>query len=73
MITGLAATTRTEVSTASTAPTSRSSSSGNETTLIANTSTANRNPTRLPTMIRPQPAGVVKTCSMKWGIEAAGS
>ena len=72
-MTGLAATARTEVSTASTAPTSRSTSSGNATTLMINTVTANRKPMKLPTMISVHPAGVVKTWRTKCGIDAAGS
>ena len=73
IVSGFAATTRTEVSTASTAPTSRSSSNGNEITLMVSTSTANRKPTALPTTMSDQPAGVVKTRLMKSGIDAAGS
>jgi hypothetical protein len=73
MGTGLAATARTDVSTAAIAPTSRSSSSGNETTLIIKTASANRKPMPLPTMMSIQPAGVVKTWRTKSGIEAAGS
>jgi hypothetical protein len=42
-------------------PTSRSTSSGNATTLTINTVTANRKPTKLPTMMSIQPDGVVKT------------
>src|SRR6266566_2267102 len=57
---GLAATARSDVSTASTAPTSRSTSRGNATTLTINTVTANRKPTKLPTTISIHPSGVVK-------------
>ena len=71
-MTGLAAKARAEVSTASTAPTSRSTSSGKATTLMTKTVAANRKPTKLPTMINIQPSGVVKTWRTKCGIEAAG-
>ena len=59
--TGFATTARTEVATAVNSPTSRSSSIGNETTLIVSTSTANRNPTPTPTTISAQPGAVVNT------------
>ena len=45
---------------ATAAPTSRSSRSGKETTLILSARTANRKPIPFPTMMRVQPAGVVK-------------
>ena len=41
-----------EVTIATATPTLRSSSSGNDTRLMENASTANRKPTMLPTMIR---------------------
>ena len=71
--TGFSATARTDVSSATAAPTSRSSSSGNETTLMVKTSAANRNPTPVPTMMRLQPAGVNSTSSMNWRIEAGAA
>src|SRR3954447_17572015 len=59
--TGFLTTARIEVATAVYSPASRSSSSGNDTTLIVSTSTANRKPTALPTTIIAQPAPVVST------------
>jgi hypothetical protein len=63
MVTGFAATTRIEVSSATAAPTSRSSSNGKEITLMVSVSTAKRNPTLVPTMMSFHPAGVVNTSS----------
>src|SRR5262249_35753004 len=54
-------------------PTSRSSSSGNDTTLIASTSKANRKPTPTPTTIIVQPAEVVNTSRANAVIESGGS
>src|SRR5512138_3714431 len=62
---GLAATALSDVVTATATPTFRSSSSGNETTLITNTNSANAAPTTLPTMNRLWPAFVVSTSEMK--------
>ena len=72
MVTGLAATTRIEVSSATAAPTSRSSSNGNEIAPMASTTTANRKPTPVPTTIKIQPAGVLNTSLANWLIEAGG-
>src|SRR5215207_9358266 len=63
--TGFSTTAWTEVATAVKSPTSRSSSIGNETTLITSTSTAKRNPTPTPTTISAQPAPVVNTSREK--------
>ena len=63
MVTGFAATTRIEVSSATAAPTSRSSSNGKETALMVSVSTAKRNPTLVPTVMSFHPAGVVNTSS----------
>src|SRR5687768_5046922 len=73
MGTGFAITARTEVHIAVATPTFRSSNSGNDTTLIESTSTANRKPTPTPTMIRVQPAPVVNTSRINELIEAGGS
>src|ERR1051325_5104981 len=61
---GFAAPRRTEAESAVAAPTSRSSSIGNETTLSISAITANTNPTRLPMMISDQPARVVNRLLM---------
>ena len=58
MVSGLRMTTRSEVSIATAAPTSRSSSSGNDTTPTRKAAIANSRPTPLPTRIRLQPARV---------------
>lgn len=58
---GFAITARTDVETAVTNPALRSSSSGNDTTLIASTSRAKRNPTPTPATISTRPASVVNT------------
>ena len=55
---GFSAITRTEVVTATRRPTLRSSSRGNETTLTASTTTANRNPTAQPMTAIAQPGPV---------------
>src|SRR5262249_18873146 len=60
IISGLRRTALTDVCTATIAPTSRSSSSGKETTLIVSTKTANRKPMPFPAMMRIQPSEVVK-------------
>src|SRR5262249_41149350 len=73
MVTGLASTARTDVTIATAAPTSRSSSSGKDTTLIISTSTANRKRTALPTTTRFQPARVVNTSWANWLNEAGGA
>ena len=62
---GFAITTRTEVVTAVATPTSRSSNRGNDTTLIASTSTAKRKPTRCPRRSTPSQRCVVNTSLMK--------
>ena len=57
--TGFAAITRSDVYTATAAPTSRSSSNGNEIALIESTNAANKKPMPVPTMISVHPgAGV---------------
>ena len=58
---GLARVTRNEASSAGTRPTSRSSISGNETTLIASASAAKQKPTSTPTTINVHPRPVVRT------------
>ena len=63
IVTGLADTARTEAVIAAAAPTSRSTNSGNDTTLMTNAQTAKPRPIRLPQMISCQPARVVK---MSW-------
>src|SRR5258708_5748507 len=70
--TGFSATARIDVLIAVPSATSRSISSGNDTTLIASTSTANRKPTPMPTTIIDQPAGVVSTSRTNVSIEAGG-
>src|SRR5713101_6253999 len=70
---GFATTARTDVHTAASSPTSRSSSSGNDTTLIASTSKAKRKPTPTPTQIITQPAPVVNTSRANAAIETGGS
>src|SRR6185437_7235325 len=70
---GFAATARIDVHTAASRPTSRSSKSGNDTTLIASTSKAKRNPTPTPTRIIVQPALVVNTSWTNAAIETGGS
>ena len=70
MVSGFLATTRIEVSTATAAPTSRSSNSGNEIALMVSTITANRKPTPVPTTISIQPARVLNTSLMNWVIDA---
>ncbi len=72
MINGFFSVARTDVRTATTAPTSRSSSSGNDTTLMLSTPAANKKPTPLPTMISVHPARVVKTRRRKSGINPGG-
>ncbi|HWV80180.1 MAG TPA: hypothetical protein VNZ50_02025 [Hyphomicrobiaceae bacterium] len=62
---GLVATALMDVVTATAAPTSRSSNSGNEMTLITKTNAAKAAPTRLPTTIRLRPDSVVSTLDMK--------
>src|SRR5262249_21002786 len=71
--TGFTTTARTDVHTAVTSPTSRSSSKGNDTTLIVSTTTAKRKPTPIPTTINAQPASVVSTSRMNEPNEAGGS
>ena len=58
---GLASVTRHEASSAGTRPISRSSISGNETTLIASVSAAKQKPTSPPTTINVHPRWVVST------------
>src|SRR3546814_11999270 len=58
---GFAATARIDVRTAVASPTFRSSNSGNDTTLIVSTTTANTKPTPTQTPIITQPAHVVTT------------
>src|SRR4029079_7332255 len=70
---GFAATARNDVVTAVPAPTSRSSNSGNDTTLIDSTISANRKPTPIPMPIIAQPRAVVNTSRTKPLIEAGGS
>src|SRR5512147_2743481 len=70
---GFAVTALIEVNTAVRSPTSRSSNSGNDTTLIASTSKAKRKPTPTPTKIIAQPALVVNTSRAKALIETGGS
>src|SRR5436305_15170099 len=60
IVTGLATTARTEVRIATAAPTSRSSNSGNDTTLLTSTKTASSNPTAFPTTISVDPRWVVR-------------
>jgi hypothetical protein len=72
VVTGFLSTTLADVRIATPAPTLRSSSSGNDTTLIINTTTANRKPTPLPTTISVHPSGVVKTWRRKFGIDPGG-
>ena len=59
--TGLVDTARSEVRTATPGPTSRSSSSGKDTTVSASTSTANTKPAALPNRMSRQPSGVSRT------------
>src|SRR5262249_59282593 len=70
---GFAVTALIEVNTAVRSPTSRSSNSGNDTTLIASTSKAKIKPTPTPTKIIAQPALVVNTSRAKAVIETGGS
>src|SRR5579885_2950036 len=60
MVKGFASTDLTEVRTASRAPTFRSRSNGNETTLILSATTAKTNPIALPNPISNQPSGVAR-------------
>src|SRR5438132_7407014 len=71
--TGFTVTARTDVHTAVPSPTSRSSNSGKDTTLISSTSRAKRNPTLIPTAIIIQPALVVKTSLTNEPKEAGGA
>src|SRR5262245_44534198 len=73
MGTGLAATARTDVHSATAAPTSRSTSSGNDTALITSTSTAYRKPMPLPHTISCQPVPVVSTSCAKLVSEVGAS
>src|SRR5580692_7997271 len=73
MMPGLAATVRIDVETAVPIPTLRSSSMGNDTTLIASTSAANRNPTPMPIAIIAQPAPVVNTSLRNAATDGGGS
>ena len=70
---GFAATARNDVMTAVPRLTSRSSKSGNDTTLIERTISANRKPTPQPMPIIAQPRAVVNTSRTKPAIEAGGS
>src|SRR5580700_6648707 len=70
---GFVITARIDVATAVLSPTSRSSNSGKETTLIVSTSTANRNPIPTPRMINAQPTSVVNTARANEAIDAGGS
>src|ERR1700736_779539 len=71
--TGFTVTARTDVNTAAPSPTSRSSNSGKDTTLISSTSRAKRKPTLIPTAIIAQPALVVKMSRTNESKEAGGS
>src|SRR6266481_4343200 len=71
--TGFTVTARTDVHTAAPSPTSRSSNSGKDTTLISSTSRAKRNPMPIPTAIIAQPAPVEKMSLTKAPKEAGGS
>ena len=61
IVNGLAATARTDVRTAVAAPTLRSTSIGNDTTLMISATAAKTKPTALPTTMSCQPAEVVRT------------
>ena len=67
---GFAMTALTEVITAARMPTSRSRSSGNDTTLRVKTTTAKRKPTPQPTTMSAQPAGVSRTWRAKSATDA---
>src|SRR5262249_48655256 len=71
--TGFTVTARTDVHTAAPSPTSRSSNSGKDTTLISSTKRAKRKPTLIPTAINAQPGLVVKTSLTNEPKEAGGS
>src|SRR6266545_1783140 len=68
--TGLTTTAWIDVQIAVPTLTSRSSSNGKETTLIAKVMTANRKPTPIPTTIMVQPGAVVNTSWMNAAIDA---
>jgi hypothetical protein len=70
---GFAATARIDVHTAVSSHPSRSSNSGNDTTLIVSTNKAKRKPTPTPTTIIVQPAPVVNTSRANAVIETGGS
>ena len=70
IVNGLAATTRIDVNSATAAPTSRSSSSGNEIAPSVSAITANTKPTAQPTTISVQPARVVNTSAMNCAADA---
>ena len=65
IVLGFISTVWTEVWTATAAPTSRSRSSGNEITLMLNTTAAKTKPIRCPRMISVQPREVVRTSFTK--------
>src|SRR5580765_2279314 len=73
MINGFAVAARTDVATAVPIPTLRSSSKGNDTTLIARTKPANTKPTPVPTAIMVQPALVVNTSRMNASADTGGT
>src|SRR6476619_3756116 len=70
---GFAVTALIEVNNAVRSPTSRSTNSGKDTTLIASASKAKRRPTPTPTAIIAQPALVVNTSQTNAAIETGGS
>src|SRR5438552_8036195 len=70
---GLAITARIDVRTAVSTPTSRSSSNGNDTTLIDIANKAKRKPTPTPTAIIAQPASVVNTSRTNEATELGGA
>jgi hypothetical protein len=70
IVIGFAITALTDAVTAVVTPTSRSRSSGKDTTLRVNTTTAKRKPTPQPTMMSAQPDGVVKTWRANSAIDA---
>src|SRR6266545_250058 len=73
IVTGFAATARTEVISAAAAPTSRSSSSGKDTTLMVKATTAKTKPIALPKTMSFHPAGVVNTAFTKVAIESGAA
>src|SRR5271166_1240594 len=72
MMSGFAATARTDVATAVPIPALRSSNNGNDTTLIASTRTANRNPTPTPTTNIVHPALVANTSWTNVSVDTGG-